>query len=187
LKISNKTTVCLALSVVLGACASIDATPYTPSVDNVQTLKAIGQIQTRVRTFDSSDTDDNPYPVHLRGARMKSPVGDSFGAYLSNALEQEFAVSGAISPEANVEVSGALLKNDIDAAISQGTGTVSARFLVRRGSGVVYDSIKTASDTWDSSFAGIVAIPAATAAYPHIVQKLLANLYADPAFIKAIH
>jgi hypothetical protein len=118
---------------------------------------------------------------------MRSPVGDSFGAYLSNALEQEFAVSGAISPEAKVEVTGALLKNDIDAAVSQGTGTISARFIVRRESEVVYDSIKTASDTWDSSFAAIVAIPAATAAYPHIVQKLLATLYADPAFTRAIH
>jgi hypothetical protein len=184
---AKRTITCLALSAVLAACASIDATPYTPSVDNLQTLKAIGGIQTRVRTFDAADTGDNPYPVHLRAARMKSPVGDSFGAYLSNALEQEFSISGAISPEANVEVSGALLKNDIDAAISQGTGTISARFVVRRGSGVVYDSIKTASDTWDSSFAAIVAIPAATAAYPHIVQKLLANLYADPAFVKAIH
>jgi len=182
-----RTIACLALSAVLTACASINAAPYTPSVDNLQILKSAGEIKTRVRTFDSAGTDDNPYPVHLRAARMKSPVGDSFGAYLSNALEQEFAISGAISSEAKVEVSGALLKNDIDAAISKGTGEISARFVVRRGSGVVYDSIKTASETWDSSFAAIVAIPAATAAYPHIVQKLLANLYADPAFIQAIH
>jgi len=107
---SKKIIACLALSAVLAACASIDATQYTPSVDNLQTLKAAGQIQTRVRAFDSADTGDYPYPVHLRAARLKSPVGDSFSAYLSNALEQEFAFSGAISPEANVEVSGALLK-----------------------------------------------------------------------------
>jgi hypothetical protein len=183
----TRITACALLSLALAACASIDATQYTPSVDNLQALKGAGPIRTRVRTFDSSNTGDNPYPVHLRAVRMRSPVGDSFGAYLSNALEQEFAVSGAISPEAKVEVTGALLKNDIDAAVSQGTGTISARFIVRRESEVVYDSIKTASDTWDSSFAAIVAIPAATAAYPHIVQKLLATLYADPAFTRAIH
>ena len=185
--LTKRLIACAALSAALSACASINAASYTPSVDNVQTLKNAGTIQTRVRTFDSADTDDNPYPVHLRALRMHSPVGDSFGAYVSNALAEELALSDAVSPEARVEVSGALLKNDIDAAISQGTGTVSARFVVKRGTQVVYDSIKTASDTWDSSFMANIAIPAATAAYPHLIQKLLATLYADPLFITSVH
>ncbi|KNH09137.1 hypothetical protein BRCH_01408c [Candidatus Burkholderia brachyanthoides] len=118
---------------------------------------------------------------------MRSPVGGPFGAYVSNALATELALSDAVSPDAKVEITGALLKNDIDAAVGQRTGTVSVRFVVRRGERVVYDSVKTASDHWNSSFMGNIAIPAATAAYPHIIQKLLASLYADPLFIASVH
>ncbi|MBN3728219.1 hypothetical protein [Burkholderia sp. Ac-20379] len=118
---------------------------------------------------------------------MRSPVGNSFGAYLSNAMEQELLVSGAISPSAQVEVSGTLLKNDVDSSgFSRGEATISARFIVRRGDQVVYDSVKTASGQWKSSFMGAVAIGNAIEAYPHIVGRLLAQLYADPVFVKSI-
>ncbi|WP_414447468.1 hypothetical protein AB4851_12555 [Burkholderia sp. 22PA0099] len=176
------------VSVALTACASTNAPNYTPSVDNLQTLHSAGSLETRIRTFDSRPGQDNPYPVPLRAARMRSPVGDSFGAYLSNAMEQEFLISGAISPEAKVEVSGTLLKNDVDASgLSRGDATISARFIVRRGDQVIYDSVKTASGDWKSSFAGAVAIGNAIEAYPHIVARLLAQLYADPVFVKSIH
>jgi len=39
---------------------------------------------------------------------------------------------------------------------------------------------------WDSSFAAAIAVPRATQQYPLIVQKLLRELYSDPAFISAI-
>lgn len=184
----SRTVVCVALSCALTACASVDAAKYAPSVDNLQTLKSSGTVEARIKPFEAPESHDNPYPVHLRAARMHSPVGDSFGTYLSNAMEQEFAVAGDLSPNAKFEVSGVLLKNDIDASgLSHGEGTISARFVVRRGSETVYDSVKTASGSWDSSFMGVVAINNATAAYPQIVQTLLAKLYADPVFMKTIH
>lgn len=184
----SRTVACVALSCVLTACASVDAAKYSPSVDNLQTLKSAGTVEARIKPFDAPETHDNPYPIHLRAARMHSPVGDSFGTYLSNALEQDFAVVGDLSPDAKIEVGGVLLKNDIDASgLAQGEGTISARFIVHRGSDTVYDSVKTATGNWDSSFVGVVAINNATAAYPQIVQTLLAKLYADPVFMKAIH
>jgi hypothetical protein len=79
-----------------------------------------------------------------------------------------------------------LLKNNVDANIGTATGTISARFIVKRGDEVRYDSVKTATTQWDSSFAAAIAIPRATQEYPLIVQKLLASLYADPAFMQAI-
>ncbi|WP_083380104.1 hypothetical protein [Paraburkholderia fungorum] len=103
-------------------------------------------------------------------------------------MEQEFAVAGDLSSHAKFEVSGVLLKNDIDAlGFSQGQGIISARFVVRRGSDIVYDSVKTAIGNWDSSLLGFVAVTNATQAYPQIVQTLLAKLYADPVFRSAIH
>jgi hypothetical protein len=98
----------------------------------------------------------------------------------------EFAIAGALSPDAKVELSGVLLKNNVDVGVGTGTGTISARFVVRRGADVRYDSVKTATGQWDSSFAAAIAVPKATQEYPLVVQKLLASLYADPAFTKAI-
>ncbi|MGF6572009.1 hypothetical protein ABH945_004130 [Paraburkholderia sp. GAS333] len=184
----NRTVVCLTLSCILAACTSVDAARYAPSVDNLQALKSLGPVEGRIEPFDAPETHDNPYPVFLRAARMHSPVGGSFGTYLSNAMEQEFAVAGDLSSHAKFEVSGVLLKNDIDAlGFSQGQGIISARFVVRRGSDIVYDSVKTAIGNWDSSLLGFVAVTNATQAYPQIVQTLLAKLYADPVFRSAIH
>jgi len=43
-----------------------------------------------------------------------------------------------------------------------------------------------ANTSFESSFAGIVAIPAGQAAYPQLVRALLREVYSDPQFIAAI-
>ncbi len=79
-----------------------------------------------------------------------------------------------------------LLENNVDVGIGTGVGTISARFVVKRDDAVRYDQVKTVRSEWDSSFAAAIAVPRATQQYPLIVQKLLGELYADPAFISAI-
>jgi hypothetical protein len=172
-------------SPALAAC-SVTAPPYSASVDNIQALKSAAPVQARISTFSNEESDTNRYPVQLRANQMRSPVGNSFAQYLSTAIQQEFAIAGALSPDAKVELSGVLLKNNVDVGVGTGTGTISARFVVRRGADVRYDSVKTATGQWDSSFAAAIAVPKATQEYPLVVQKLLASLYADPAFTKAI-
>ena len=49
-----------------------------------------------------------------------------------------------------------------------------------------YDQVKSIHDVWDSSFMGAIAIPRAQERYPIMVQKLLAELYTDPAFMGAL-
>ncbi|CAE6738569.1 hypothetical protein [Paraburkholderia haematera] len=171
--------------VALAAC-SIAAPPYSASVDNIQTLKNASPLATRLGTFTNDKADGDHSSVSLRADRMISPVGDSFAQYLSSALQQELTIARALSPDAKVELSGVLLKNNVDASIGTATGTISARFIVKRGDEVRYDSVKTATTQWDSSFAAMIAVPRATQQYPLIVQKLLASLYADPAFVQAI-
>ncbi|CAG4892611.1 hypothetical protein [Paraburkholderia saeva] len=171
--------------VTLAAC-SVTASPYSASVDNIQTLKNASPVAARLGTFTNDPADGGHTSVQLRANRMRSPVGDSFAQYLSGAVQQELAIAGALSPDAKVELSGVLLKNNIDASVGTASGTVSARFVVTRGAEVRYDSVKTATTHWDSAFAAAIAIPRATQEYPLVVQKLLASLYADPAFMKAI-
>jgi hypothetical protein len=117
---------------------------------------------------------------------MRSPVGNSFAEYLSNAVTQELTLSGTLSPSASVELDGVLLENNVDVGIGTATGTIAARFVVKRDDDVRYDQVKTVRSEWDSSFAAAIAVPRATQQYPLIVQKLLGELYSDPAFISAI-
>jgi hypothetical protein len=169
----------------LSAC-SVVATPYSPSVDNIQTLKSASPLHTRVGGFTSQDGSNNHYPLQVRANTMRSPVGASFAAYLSNAVSQELTISGALTSSASVVLDGVLLENNVDAGLGKGVGTISARFVVKRNDVVSYDQIKTVSGEWDSAFAAAIAVPKATQEYPLLVQKLLAALYADPAFISAI-
>ncbi|WP_454764284.1 hypothetical protein [Cupriavidus campinensis] len=173
-----------ALGLALSGC-SIVAPPYTPSIDNVQTLKNSGAAPTRVGKFTETGTAV-PYPIPLRANTLRSPYGDTWSAYLSEAVTRELTMAGKLSPDADVEISGTLLRNEIDPAISTGTGDVSARFVVRKGDAVRYDRIKSVHREWESSFAAAVAIPKAVTEYGYTVQALLTALYADPAFLDAL-
>jgi hypothetical protein len=175
----------LAPLTMLAAC-SVVATPYSPSVENIQALKNAAPVHARIGDFRSQDGRNNRYPLQARADVMRSPVGNSFAAYLSNAIAQELALAGALSPSASVELDGVLLENNVDVGIGTGVGTISARFVVKRDDAVRYDQVKTVRSEWDSSFAAAIAVPRATQQYPLIVQKLLGELYSDPAFVSAI-
>lgn len=173
-----------ALGLVLSGC-SIVAPPYTPSLDNVQALKNSGAAPTRVGTFNETGTAV-PHPISLRANSLRSPYGSNWSAYLSEAVTRELTMAGKLSPKADVEISGTLLRNEIDPAIGTGTGDISARFVVRKDNTVRYDQVKSVHREWESSFAGAVAIPKAVTEYGYTVQALLATLYADPAFLEAL-
>jgi hypothetical protein len=192
---SNMTTISvrrtLLLPIVLAAAAltggcSLTAPKYTASLENVQKLKD-GDIQpTKVGAFHSEAGKENAQTISLRGSSLASPYDNSYAAYLAEALKQELSMAGKLAPDAQIEVTGALQKNDISIPVSTGTGDIAARFVVTRSGTVRYDQLKSIHDTWDSSFVGAIAIPRAQEQYPIMVQKLLAELYADPAFVQAL-
>ena len=122
----------------------------------------------------------------MRGSSMTSPYEGSYANYLAEAIKAELVMAGKLAPGSDVEISGVLLKNDIDAATSVGTGDIQARFLVKRNGQVRYDQVKTAQNKWESSFAGAVALPRAVQEYPRMVQALLGELYSDKAFLQAL-
>jgi hypothetical protein len=97
------------------------------------------------------------------------------------------SLAGKLAADAQIQVTGTLQKNDIFAGgFSTAEGEMEARFVVKRGGEVRYDQVKAIHDQWDSHFVGSIAIPRAAARYPVMVQKLLAALYADPAFLAAL-
>jgi hypothetical protein len=174
-----------ALGLVASGC-SIIAPNYSPSIDNVQSLKNSGIQPAKIGAFTTAAGPATASPIKLRGHNMRSPYGGSFSAYLSEAITRELTMAGKLSADADVEISGTLLRNEIDPAIGTGTGDIEARFVVRKASVVRYDQVKRAHREWESSFAGGVAIPKAVSEYNYTVQALLGTLYADPAFLDAL-
>ena len=116
-----------------------------------------------------------------------SPVGKDYGDYLTAALRQELDLAGVFSTQSQLEVSGSLITNTINAAgFSINDAQIEAQFVVKRNGRVVYDQRKKTDMKWESSFAGAVAIPLAMNNYPLLVQKLIGQLFADPEFLRAV-
>lgn len=166
-------------------CAT-QAPPYAVSIPNVEALKSVGNFKASVGAFSSTAGQGNANPISLRGNSMVSPYDNSYAAYVAAAIKDELTMAQKFAPGADLELSGILIKNDIDAAIGTGRSNIEVRMIVKKGGKVRYDQVKQANHEWESSFAGMVAIPKAKQEYPTLIQKLLAALYADPAFVAAI-
>ena len=175
------------VAAALSTGCSMVAPRYSPSLENVQRLKDANVQSASVGSFTATKGKANPKTISIRGSSLNSPYDGSYSRYLSEALKEELSLAGKLASDAQIEVTGALQKNDIDAAgFKTGTGDIEARFVVTRSGTVRYDQVKSIHDEWDSSFMGNVAIPRAQAQYPIMVQKLLGVLYADPAFLAAL-
>lgn len=176
--------VCAAL--LLHGCA-MQSPRYSPSLDNVETMKRSGMRTVALGSFTVQPGATGGTSIGLRGNPMSSSVGSDYAAYLADALRQELLLAGKLDPKSDLEIGGTLMKNDIAAAgIVTNSGEIEARFVVRRGGVARYDAVKRAASSWDSSFVGGIAIPKAQQQYPLIVQQLLSMLLNDPAFQSAL-
>ena len=175
----------LAATMFATGCSMV-APKYTASLASVQKIKDSDATTVKIGTFLSTPSTDNEVSISLRGSSLASPYG-TYANYLAEALKEDFTLAGKLAADAQVEVTGTLQKNDINIpAAGNGRGDVEARFVVTRSGTAKYDQVKTLHDEWDSSFVGAIAIPRAQQQYPLLVQKLLALLYADPAFFDAL-
>lgn len=177
----------VSLFAVLVSGCSITAPQYSASIDNVQKIKNAGDFNAKVGKFESSPDKANANPISLRGSSMSSPYDNSYAAYLTEALKQDLSLAGKLKPDSNLEISGTLLTNDIDASgMNTATGDISARFVVKKADAERYNKIKSVHTEWDSSFAAAVALPRAQQQYPTLVQKLIAELFGDSEFLRAL-
>ncbi|MBI1889305.1 MAG: hypothetical protein HYS18_01525 [Burkholderiales bacterium] len=176
----------LAVTIFSSGCAMV-APQYTASLDNVQALKDSGNYSTKVGEFQAGKDKAYANPISIRGSTLMSPYNNSYANYVAEALKQELALAKKLSADTSTEISGMVLKNDIDATgVEKGFADIEARFIVKRSGQVRYDQVKSVKHEFPSSFAGAVAIPKAVQEYPIAVQKLLGLVYKDPAFIDAL-
>lgn len=172
--------------IVLGGCSAM-APQYSASMENVQKLKDSGGFSAKVGGFSPASNLQTNSVLNLRGLSLMSPYGGSYANYVSEAIKQELTLSGNFASASEVEVSGVLVENSIDASgVGTGYGNISAKFIVNKNGVLNYDKIKTAHSEWESAFAGAIAIPRAQQEYPRLVQMLLSVLYADQDFIRAV-
>jgi hypothetical protein len=182
----------MALPLAALACAFLvgcagPAPHYAPSIDNVESLKKANISAAKVGNFDTKQGMQNADAIGLRATSMVSPVGKNYGDYLAAALRAELEMAKLHAPTSPLEVSGRLLQNSINAGgIQTNDGNLEAQFVVKNGSQLRYDKVKKISRQWEGAFAGAVAIPQAANNYPLMVQQLLAELFADPDFIRAL-
>ena len=177
-----------AIGALIALCGCTQMAPrYTASVENIQKLRDTGSGKVKVGKFeDDSASASKLESISLRGSTMVSPYG-KYTAYLEEALKSELGAAGLLDAGANVEISGVLLKNDVDVSgFSEASAELDARVIVKRGSAIRFDKTQHAKITFESSFAGAVAIPRGVQSYPNLVQKFLSDLYADPAFLAAL-
>lgn len=168
-------------------CAQM-APNYNPSVENIQKLRDSGAGKVRVGVLEprlvAGQAND---AITLRASSMTSPYGGKFTTYLEEALKSELQAARLLDAASGVEISGSVTKNDVSIGnLSEGYGEIECRVVVKRSGAVRYDKVKYTRITFESGFAGAVAIPNGVRAYPELVSKFLGSLYADGEFIDAL-
>ncbi len=170
----------------LVGCAGY-APAYSPSIDNVEQLKRSNLSPMNVGLVSVDSGLQGGRSMGLRANTMLSPIGESYGDYIANALKKELELANLLDASGKTEISGQLLRNNIDAGgISSNEGQIEARFFVKKNQELRYDKVKKIEMQWDSAFAGAIAIPKAAQHYPLMVQKLITELFSDSDFVKAV-
>lgn len=173
------------LTATLSAC-SLVAPKYNTNFDNVDKLRSAKLQPVAVGAIAKGDKAGDVDRLTIRGSSYDSPNG-SYTAYLQEAVRQELDDARLLDPKSQVELSGVLVRNELDGSgFSLGFAEIEARFVVKRSGKVRFDKVKTARHEWESSFVGAIAIPRTQQNYPVVVQKLLTALYDDPEFIAAL-
>lgn len=178
----------VAAAALLTGCAQIPLGAPAVSVDNIQKAKAADMTPVAVGEFGLAAGKDKAMDagISMRSNTISSPIQGSFAQYLKENLAVELRGAGLLDPASKTVISGKLTDSMADAASSQGKGSLGAQFTVMRDGRKVYDKELRVSSTWESSFVGAIAIPAAVNQYTTLYRTLIGKLLDDPDFRSAV-
>lgn len=171
---------------VLTGCAQIKLGAPAANVDNIQKAKATGMAPVALGDFKPAAGFKEDAAVSVRGNSVASPVDASFAKYLKENLRVDLQAAGLLDAASRTVVSGELVDAKVDASMSQGAGSLVARFVVTRQGGKVFDKQLQVGSTWESSFMGPVAIPAAVNGFTALYRQLVTKLLDDAEFRAAV-
>jgi len=169
---------------VLSACA-VSAPPYQAGNGNLALLAAASGARVGVGNVAASPAIGRPR-IDLHAIDMKSSEGD-YAACLRTALAADLSAAGLLDPASASQLSATLLRNEISAVRMQThSGAIEARFVLTRDGRIVYDKLKHARLEWETHVLGAMDTMTARSQYPKLVGALLAQLYGDPDFVRAL-
>jgi len=175
-----------ALTILATGCAQLKAPPYAADYEALDRLKAGSPAPVAVATVQPTDPAHRVNNLSLRGTGLGSPSG-TFAKYLEDALIRDLKEISAYDANAKTRLDATIVTNEISVGgIVTGSGTMEVTLTVMRDGQKKLSKSYKANTSFESSFAGIVAIPAGQAAYPQLVRALLREVYSDPQFIAAI-
>ena len=168
----------------LTACNSV-AQKYVVAPSNTLKLRKAGMENVKVGIIEAKNSSVND--LTIRGGSYVSPYNGSYADYLKEALTAELGEAGLLDAASFLELSGVLVKNDLDASgFSTAYAEIEARFVVKQQGQVRFEKTLSAKYEWESAFPGMVAIARAQQNYPTVIQQLVAKLFSDPDFIAAV-
>lgn len=178
----KKSLLLIPLILVLQGCG-VAMTRYEANFANVQQLKQNAPLQAvepaQVQAGKGLES------LTVRANPIRSPSG-SIPLHIQQAINDELGHAGLLDSKSPRHLDVLVLKSNLTAGSSTGNGELQARFTLRNSDQVIYEQTKAVTRTWQSSFIGAVAIPAAANSYNPMVQDLLKSLYSDPLFIQAM-
>ena len=175
----------LLLSILLSVgCAHMQLPAYPPGNDSsTRLLQGSGKIAVEPFSAAPGIRDQG---LSVRGSPVDGAADGRFSTYVHDALVSELDTAHRFDPASPVRISGELTRNTLDGSgVSKGTARVGVRFTVTRNGQPVYTRDIDVSHEWESSFIGMIAIPAAVQNYVTTVQKLLGKLISDEEFTRA--
>ncbi|MDB5898378.1 MAG: hypothetical protein JWP41_1980 [Ramlibacter sp.] len=175
---------CFAVLVALGGCAIAPLGAPVPSTDNI--VKARAARTPPLALGDFKLAPGKPagmdQKISIRSNTLHSPYGNSFAAYLKEALGGDLRAAGLLDPESPLVLSGQLTDSQIEVPTGTSHATVAARFVLTRSGAAVYDKELRARSEWQSGFVGIEAVPMAVNRYQLLYRELVGMLLADAQF-----
>jgi hypothetical protein len=192
LKLHMISTSRLIAAVLIGSslfgCATVKMPPPTAKASTVEQIRAANLAPATAGGFTLA-AGKNPDLDHslsgLRGSSLTAGSG-SFSQQLKEELLVELKAAGIYDENSKIVIGAQLTDSMIDAAIGTGKGRLAARFTVDRTGKRLFDKEVAVSATWESSFVGAVAIPAAINQYGALYQSLIAKLFEDAEFRAAL-
>jgi hypothetical protein len=173
---------------VLTGCASVKMPAPTPSAANAEKLRATKLVPSQVGSFKLAAGKPAAMDTSLSGLRGSSlsPTNGSFAGQLRDEIAAELGAAGLLDGKSRFVIEGQLTDSMVDAAMSTGKGRLAARIQVKRDGQTVFDKEIVAEATWESSFVGAIALPAAINQYTALYKTLAGKLFDDADFRRAL-
>lgn len=177
-----KFSVVILIIVNMMGCVAITVPPPSASADTLIMLRMAKLQPVSVGKFGVSANADPRIDISLSGLRGSSihPTHGGFSQQLREVIITELQAAGLYDTNADIEIKAELTDNRVNAAISEGSGTLAANFIVLDAGNKIYEKHLSYESKWDSSFIGAIAIPKAMDEYLALYQKLAAKFFSDP-------